>query len=121
MREFVSEFQSAAGESGWNDAALITAFHNGFNRDIGRELAIRGESTTLDEAIKSAIKVSDYLSLWGNESVPSSTFRSGPRMHRGLQRDMADTHDIPQKMPGSSGPEPMQIDHIHLSTDERPR
>lgn len=49
-------------ESGWNDAALITAFQNWLNHDIRREMALRGEFPTLDEAIKSAIEVSNQLS-----------------------------------------------------------
>lgn len=50
---------SLAVESGGNDCALTTAFQNGLNR----VLALRGEHSTLDEAVNRAIKISDQMSL----------------------------------------------------------
>lgn len=44
------------------------------NSAIGRELALCGEYSTLDEAINTAIKISDQMSLWREES--SSTHSS---------------------------------------------
>lgn len=121
VREFVSQFQSAAVESGWNEAALITAFQNGLNHDIGREIALREECSTLDKAIKTAIKVSDQLSMWRAESAVSSTFRSEQRTPHGPRRDVPSPREVHRGMPSNSEPEPMQIDGIHLSPEEKAR
>lgn len=121
VREFVSQFQGFAVESGWNEAALIIAFQNGLNRDIGRELAVRGEFTTLDEAIRSAIKVSDQLSLWRSESTVSPTYRFEQRASLGPRREVASSSEVNREMPKSPEPEPMQVDNIRLSPEEKAR
>lgn len=121
VREFVSRFQSAAVESGWNAAALITAFLNGLNHDVGREIALRREHTTLDEAIKAAIQVSDQLSLWHVEPAAPPTSRSKQRTFHGSGRDVPSLCEDHREMPRSPEAEPMQIDGIHLSPEERAR
>ena len=112
VREFVVHFQSLAVESGWNEAALITAFQNGLNRDIGREIALRGEFKTLNEAIQLAIKTSDQLLLWRADSAsPPDYCRSEQLTPLGIRREMP---EIPE-------PELMQIDGLRLSSGERNR
>ena len=108
VREFASEFRSLAVESGWNDQALLTAFQSGLNRTIGREIALRKEPLTLDEAITTAINISDQMAQWQVEpSTPRSTVP-------------------PMALPfpvssGSSGEEPMQVGRTRLSPEERQR
>ena len=41
VRDFVMQFQSLAVESGWNEAALIRAFQNGLNLDIGLKQSLK--------------------------------------------------------------------------------
>ena len=74
VREFVVNFRGLAVELGWNEAALITAFQNGLNRDIGKEIALRGEFRTLDEAIQLAIKTGDQLLLWRVDSAGNPNY-----------------------------------------------
>ena len=119
VREFVSQFQSSAVEFGWNEAALITAFQNGLNRDIGREIALRGEFTTLYEIINLAIKVSDQLLLWRAESAASPTYRSEQQTFHSPRREVPSSSEVRRELPSS--PEPMQIDGIHLSPEEKAR
>ena len=107
IREFVSQFQTLAAESGWNEAALITAFQSGLNRDLGREIALRGEFNSLDQTIRSAIKINDQLSLLRTEPVTSPRSYAPPSSVRNV--------------PNDSEPEPMQIDGVHLSPAERAR
>ena len=111
VREFVSRFQSLAVESGWNEAALITAFQNGLNRDLGREIALRGELATLDETISLTIKINDQLSLLRAESTAFS------RRH---VEQLSPPSSVPD-MPSNSGSESMQIDSVHLSPEGRAR
>ena len=105
--------------SGWNEAALITAFQNGLNHDIGREMALRGEFTTLDEVIKLAIKVSDQLLLWRAESAASPTYRSEQQTFHSPRREVPSSSEVRRELPSS--PEPMQMDGIHLSPEEKAR
>ncbi len=121
VREFVSQFQSLAVESGFNEAALITAFQSGLNRDIGREIALRGEFKTLDEAVKLAIKLGDQLSLWRTEPPPFPAVRSEQRTFPSPCRDVPGPLMSRQEMSGNPEPEPMQIDGIHLSPEEKAR
>ena len=111
VREYVSCFQSLAVESGWNDAALITAFQGGLNRDIGKELALRGDFMALDGVIGMAIKVGDQLSLWGADAALSPAYRC----------EQPTPLEPRRNMPNLPEPEPMQIDGIHLSPEEKAR
>ena len=106
VREFVVNFRGFAVESGWNEAALITAFQNGLNRDIGKEIALRGEFRTLDEAVQLAITTGDQLLLWRADSAGNpDNGRSEQLTSLGSRREM----------PYFPEPEPMQIDGLHLS------
>ena len=138
VREFTSEFRSLAVESGWNDQALLTAFLSGLNRTVGREIALRGDQNSLDEAISTAIKISDQMAQWQAEPFPSrsstssawqaepfpsrsATSSAGVRGNSGYLPDEP-RHPVPQVL--SSGPpdeEPMQLGRTRLSTDERLR
>lgn len=115
MREFASEFRSLAVESGWNDQALLTAFQSGLNRTIGREIALRQEQFSLDEAITTAIKISDQMAQWQVEpSPPRSTV---PPI--GANRVLPALHSPVSA--GSTGEEPMQVARTKLSLEERQR
>ena len=110
VREFVVNFRGLAVESGWNEAALITAFQNGLNRDIGREIALRGEFRTLDEAVQLAIKTGDQLLRWRADSAGNPDYgRSEQLTSLGSRREM----------PYFPEPESMQIDGLHLSPGEK--
>lgn len=61
-----------AVESGWNEQALLSAFQNGLNWTIGREIALRKEQLPLDEAISTAINISDLMSQWRADSLRTS-------------------------------------------------
>ena len=112
VREFVVNFRGLAVESGWNEAALITAFQNGLNRDIGKEIALRGEFRTLDEAVQLAIKTGDQPLLWRADSAGNPDYgRSEQLTSLGSRREM----------PYFPEPESMQIDGLHLSPGEKKR
>ena len=70
VRDFACEFQSLAVECGWNEQALLSAFQNGLSRAIGREIALRNEQLSLDEAITAAINISDQMAQWQADPVP---------------------------------------------------
>ena len=139
VREFTSEFRSLAVESGWNDQALLTAFLSGLNRIVGREIALRGDQNSLDEAISTAIKISDQMAQWQVEPFPSrpTAFSAGwqaepfpsrsTTFSAGASRNIGSLPEeprrpVPQALP--SGPpdeEPMQLGRTRLSPDERLR
>lgn len=117
VREFAGEFRSLAVESGWNDQALLSAFQSGLNRAIGREIALRGDQRSLDEAITTAIKISDQMAQWQAEPIPSRPTASSVRFFPEEPRR-------PVSQPESSGPpgeEPMQLGRTRLTPDERLR
>uniref|UniRef100_A0A667XPZ7 CCHC-type domain-containing protein n=1 Tax=Myripristis murdjan TaxID=586833 RepID=A0A667XPZ7_9TELE len=114
VREYVNQFRSLAVEAGWNDSALIPAFQSGLNKEIGREIALRGDLTSLDEAIKLAIRVADQISLWHLDSAPSHPSVA----HRSASPNQ---HEPYRETPVSTEPEPMQVDRVRLSVEERTR
>ena len=123
VREFTTEFRSLAVESGWNDQALLTAFLSGLNRTVGREIALRGDQNSLDEAISTAIKISDQMAQWQTEPFPSRStpFSAGVRGNIGSFPEEPRRPE-PQALPsGPSDEEPMQLGRTRLSPDERLR
>ena len=121
VREFASEFRALAVESGWNEQALLTAFQTGLNRTIGREMALRKEQLSLDEAITTAIKISDQLAQWQAEPSPSGP-TAPPVGGNGAIRPAESRYPLPPaESTGSLGEEPMQLGRARLTPDERLR
>lgn len=46
--EYALEFRTIAVRSGWNEPALKTAFHQGLNSKLVKELACRDEKISLN-------------------------------------------------------------------------
>ena len=109
VREYVGRFRSLAVESDWNDAALLSAFQSGLNRDVRREVALRGDVGTLDEAILLAIRVSDLEAQW----------QVGPSIPRGPTR-LPENNSV-SSLASPTDPEPMQLGRTRLSAAERRR
>lgn len=119
VREFASEFRALAVESGWNEQALITAFQSGLTRSIGREMALRKEQFSLDEAITTAIKMSDQMAQWQTEYSPPSP--TAPSIGGNYGAPSAEFGHPTAEPTSSPAEEPMQLGRAHLTPDERRR
>ena len=121
VREFACEFRTLAVESKWNEQALLSAFQNGLSRVIGKEIALRKEQLSLDEAISTAINISDHMSQWQADAAPPRS--SEPPFGVSYKPLPAEPRfPVPAVLSSSSpGEEPMQVGRASLTPEERLR
>lgn len=98
--EYAVQFCTLADSSGWNEAALLTAFQQGLNPSVRIQMAIYDDTVGLESFVQKAILICQCLT--------------------------ACTEDQPLSPPPSSAhpapaPEPMQVDSYHLTQAERDR
>lgn len=89
MVDYALEFRTIATRSGWNELALKTAFRQGLNPELVRELACRGEQLTLDDIIDLAVRLdrvrrTNRPARWS--TVPSEPAPSEEPMQLGRTR-----------------------------------
>uniref|UniRef100_A0A9J7X318 DUF4939 domain-containing protein n=1 Tax=Cyprinus carpio carpio TaxID=630221 RepID=A0A9J7X318_CYPCA len=94
VNDYAFQFHTLAATSGWNKAALITAFRQGLNVNICQQMAIY-DVVGLENFIQRAIRVSQHLTACNLEVTALSPPPASP-----------------------SVPEPMQIDSYHLTHAE---
>ncbi|KAI4902871.1 hypothetical protein NFI96_000375 [Prochilodus magdalenae] len=78
VAKYALEFRTLAAGAGWNEPALITAFCNGLNMDVRKELACRVDGLTLEQLIALAIRL-DQLKHTGTSSTRRSIAISSTR------------------------------------------
>lgn len=98
--EYALTFRTKAAASGWNEAALLTAFRNGLRPELQKELACRDDDLSLDSLISLAIRL-DHL-LRERQRLPEPA----PTTLHNRTRDVAES-------------EPMQLGSTRLSAAER--
>ena len=112
MAEFSIDFRVKAAASGWGESALKSAYFHSLNESIKDELATLDEPSTLEELIKLKIRLDNRLRA-RSKSRPKSRFLPVSVLPE-------KSNDVsPSTVP--SGPQPMQIGHTRLTSEERQR
>ena len=99
---FSLRFRTLAASSGWNEAALITAFRHGLNPNIRQLMVVYDDSLGIEKLIQKSIRVSQRLSACDS---PTPTVCPPPT--------------VPSVTPPA--PEPMDLGSAHLPASERQR
>lgn len=96
MADYILLFRTLAATSGWNETAVITAYHHGLNSSIRQQMAIYNNIIGIENFIQHSIR------------LPACTLDQ-PALHP------------PSTSPSVNppAPEPMQVDSFHLSNVER--
>uniref|UniRef100_A0AAQ5Z1J7 CCHC-type domain-containing protein n=2 Tax=Amphiprion ocellaris TaxID=80972 RepID=A0AAQ5Z1J7_AMPOC len=112
--EYAVEFRTLAVASGWNDVALQGAFQFGLSDAVKDELAMRDESSSLDELIALAIRLDNCI--WERH-------RAEPGSHSPPSHRVPSPNPPPHVLPAASTPEdePMQPRQARLSEQEKQR
>ncbi|KAI4897595.1 hypothetical protein NFI96_032131 [Prochilodus magdalenae] len=119
VADYALEFRTVAAGSGWNETALLTAFRNGLNTDIRKELACRDDGLSLKAYISLAIHF-DQLKHGGTSVTRRSIAARTPALPPSVS-------PWPRQTPASRTPselsaeEPMQLGGSRLSSEERLR
>lgn len=125
------DFRILAIESGWDERALQTVFLRGLREELRDELAVRDETTSLDELISLAIRLDSRLRERRRER--SERERHAPPVrqtmsshHRGSpesSRPPSSPHGTPPLTAFSPlcPEEPMQLGRMRLTPTERQR
>ena len=133
VADFAIDFRILAAESGWGDMALLGIFYKGLKDELKDELAVRDETSSLEELISLAIRLDNRLRERRRErsgkhsstsfpppsKFPSRPAFSGPSRHppdSGPPRPSPDTQVSPFFME-----EPMQLGRMTLTPSERQR
>ncbi len=98
--EYTLQFRTLAATSGWNEAALLSAYRQGL------ETSIRGQMVIFDDSV-------------GLESFMLKSNRIAQRLSACHTAEVA--HQPASPANGSPVPEPMQVDTARLSSQERAR
>ncbi len=124
VSQYAISFRILAAESGWGDAALRAVFSKGLSEEIKDELAIRDESTTLNDLIDLAIRLDNRLRERKRERQES---RQRPQSSSHLPPAVDSTspalntaHNDPEPRQ-SPAKEVMQLGRARLSPAERQR
>uniref|UniRef100_A0A096MFZ9 CCHC-type domain-containing protein n=1 Tax=Poecilia formosa TaxID=48698 RepID=A0A096MFZ9_POEFO len=113
VSEFAIDFRIKAVASGWNQAALKSAYFHALNEQIKDELATLDEPATLDEFINLTIRLDNRIRARKREKS-----RADPAV-----RLFTATRTSPPAVPPPAvpDPEPMQLGHTRLTPEERQR
>ncbi|KAI4894309.1 hypothetical protein NFI96_031188, partial [Prochilodus magdalenae] len=119
VAQYTLAFRTIAAGSGWNETALRTAYRNGLNLDIRKELAYRVDGLSLEELIALTIRL-DQLR---QGSTPTSR---RPTAARAVPLPLPAAPETrpppdPRSPPGLTAEEPMQVDSSHFTAGERAR
>ncbi len=98
--EYTLQFRTLAATSGWNEAALLSAYRQGLDSGIRAQMAIYDDSMGLESFIQKANRISQRLSACHTTEA---------------------AHQSVSPATGPPVPEPMQVDSTRLSHNERAR
>ncbi|KAI4884140.1 hypothetical protein NFI96_009880, partial [Prochilodus magdalenae] len=119
VAQYALAFRTIAAGSGWNETALRTAYRNGLNLDIRKELAYRVDGLSLEELIALTIRL-DQLR---QGSAPTSR---RPTAARAVPLPLPAAPETrpppdPRSPPGLTAEEPMQVDSSRFTAGGRAR
>ncbi len=100
VSDYTLQFRTLAATSGWNEAALLTAYRQGLDSQIHTQMAIYDDSVGLENFMLRAGRISQRIAACHSEDIA-----------------------LPPAPPpaGYPGPEPMQVDATRLTSMERAR
>ncbi len=96
--EYTLQFRTLAASSGWNEAALLSAYRQAFDTCIRAQMAIYDDYVGLESFMQRANQISQRLSACHTTEA---------------------THQPVSPATGSPVPEPMQVDTARLSSHKR--
>ena len=102
-------FRTLAAVNGWNDAALVVAFHHGLSDTIKDGLASAGCPSDLEPLISHAMRLDNHLRERRRDQGPSQSYPVTPGQF---------WSPVP---PPLENPEPMQIGCTDITAAERER
>uniref|UniRef100_A0A6Q2Y968 Gypsy retrotransposon integrase-like protein 1 n=1 Tax=Esox lucius TaxID=8010 RepID=A0A6Q2Y968_ESOLU len=105
---YALEFRTLAAGSGWSEAALLTVYRRGLNRELQAELACRGDLASLSEYINVSIAIDNLLV----DRRRTATLRPRPA---------PSTSSVSTPPATPPEPEPMQLGRSRLSAAEHHR
>ncbi len=98
--EYTLQFRTLAATSGWNKAALLSAYRQGLETSIRAQMVIYDDSVGLESFMLKANRIAQRLSACHTAEA---------------------AHQPASPANGSPVPEPMQVDTARLSSQERAR
>ncbi|KAK3525903.1 hypothetical protein QTP70_010958 [Hemibagrus guttatus] len=108
VTEYALQFRTLAAKSGWNEQALLAAYHQGLSPQVRLHLAAHEDMIGLERLIQLSIRVATHM----QSCVPRSQGQSPPYT----------TRDQPEPVsPPEPAPEPMQLGTMHLNPAEQQR
>ncbi|MGL4765872.1 MAG: retrotransposon gag family protein, partial [Aeromonas sp.] len=102
VSDYAIRFRTLAYLSGWNEAALITAYRHGLNEQIQQLIVV-------------------YEDTLGLECIIQKSIRVAQRLHACHQRTPVALPPPVSTSVAPPAPEPMQVDSQHLTASERQR
>lgn len=124
VSSYAIRFRILAAESGWEDKPLQAVFVKGLSGVIKDELALRDESSSLNQLIENAIKIDNRMAERQRERSEERRRRapSSFRLQRAEQPPPSSSlvYSTPEPRP-SSEEEPMQLGRTQLTPAERRR
>lgn len=108
---FLYRLSLVSSESGWNNATLQGAFYRGLQELVKDELATWDDTVTVDQLISLSIRLDNRLQERKRERAP--------RLND-VTSQLRIASESPAASPSSDlSPEPMQLGHARLSTEEQ--
>ncbi len=98
--DYTLQFRTLAASSGWNEAALLSAYRHGWNPNIRAAMSIYDDTIGLENFMQRANRISQRLSACQTNEA---------------------AHQLVSPATSPPVPEPMQVDSTHLTRAERAR
>ncbi|KAK3544185.1 hypothetical protein QTP86_008287 [Hemibagrus guttatus] len=108
VTEYAIQFRTLAAKSGWNEQALLAAYHQGLSPQVRLHLTAHEDTIGLERLIQLSIRVATRMQ--------SCVHRSQDQLRPYNRRDRPEPVSPPEP-----APEPMQLGTTHLNPAERQR
>lgn len=109
VADYAIAFRTLAAVSGWNEAALVVAFHHGLSDPVKDGLASAGCPSDLEPLISHAMRLDNRLRERRRDQGPSQSYPATPGQ------------PWSPVSPPLESPEPMQIGRTRITAAERER
>ncbi|KAI4904480.1 hypothetical protein NFI96_029744, partial [Prochilodus magdalenae] len=119
VAQYALAFRTIAAGSGWNETALRTAYRNGLNLDMRKELAYRVTGLSLKERIALTIRL-DQLKQGSTPASRRPTAAHAVPLPLPVAPETRPPLD-PRSLPGLTAEEPMQVDSLRFTSGGRAR